>query len=186
MRRLVLTFVLCLATAQAMAAPRQYRLDTARSSVGFTYSLNGTDTAGRMPVATADMRLDLADIAASRVDVTLDPTGARAGIFLATQAMKGPKVLATDRYPEIRFRSGRITGTLQAARVTGDLTVRGVTRRVTLNAGLYRQRGTDPADTDHLTVLLTGQIDRRDYGAGGFAGVVGPMIALRILARIER
>ena len=181
-----LALALGLLAGAAIAAPETFRLDTARSSVGFTYRFMGGDTRGTMPVKSADMAIDLRDIAASRVNVTLDPTGARAGFIFATEAMKGPRVLDTAQHPEISFRSTRITGTLQQARVTGDLTVRGVTRAVTLMAGLYRPRGTDPADLDTLTVLLTGTIDRRDFGADGFTAYVGPMIALRIMARIEK
>jgi polyisoprenoid-binding protein YceI len=132
------------------------------------------------------MHIDLRDIRASEVEVTLDASGARAGFFLATQAMRGPLGLDTGRYPEIRFRSTRISGTLAAARIEGLLTVRGVTRPVTLRAGLYRTPETDPARLDRLTVLLTGEIDRHAFGASGFPDLVGPLIDLRIVARIER
>ena len=108
--------------------------------------------------------------------------------LIATQAAAAPEAyrLDTARHPLITFRSTRITGTLQTATVEGHLTLRGVTRPVTLTAGLYRQRGTEPRDLDHLTVLLTGQIDRHTFGASGFADLVGPLIDLRIVARIER
>ncbi|MFB9151156.1 YceI family protein [Roseovarius ramblicola] len=175
-----------LIAAQALAAPAPYRLDTDRSVVGFTYSLAGNAGRGTMPVASADMVLDLANPGQSRVTVTLDASGARAGFFLATQAMKGPQGLDTARHPSITFRSTAITGTLGKARVEGLLTVRGTTRKVTLDAGLYRQRGTDAADLTRLTVLLTGQVDRHDFGVTGFPGLVGPMIGLRIVARIAR
>lgn len=171
---------------QAAAAPEAYRLDTARSSVGFTYTLGPAETAGTMPVRSAEMWIDLANPSASRVTVTLDASRARAGVFFATEAMRGPQVLDTARHPSITFRSTRITGTLQAARVEGLVTLRGTTRPITLDAGLYRQRGTDVDDLDHLTVLLTGQIDRHDFGASGFAELVGPLIDLRIMARIGR
>lgn len=183
-RRIALA--LCLITAQASAAPEAYRLDVARSTVGFAYDFGQGDNRGTMPVKSADIRVDLRNPGASQVNVTLDARGARAGFIFATQAMKGPDVLDTARYPEITFRSTRVTGTLQAAKVEGQLTVRGATRPVTLTAGLYRQRGTDPDDLDHLTILLSGQIDRHAFGASGFAGMVGPVIALRIVARIER
>lgn len=175
-----------LLAGQSLAAPEIYHLDIARSSVEITYQLDQQERTGTMPVKAADMRLDLRNIAASQVNVTLDPTRARAGFFIATQAMQGPRVLDTERHPEITFRSNSITGTLQSARITGDVTVRGVTRPVTLDAGLYRQRGSDPANLDQLIVLLTGEIDRRDFGADGFAGYVGPMLGLRIVARIEK
>jgi len=175
-----------LIATQALAEPQPWRLDTERSSVRFTYEFSGGDNTGTMPVAAADMVLDLADPPASTVNVTLDAARARAGFFFATQAMRGPRVLDTARHPAITFRSTRITGTLRAARVEGRLTVRGTTRPVTLTATLYRQRDTDPETLDDLTVLLTGEIDRHDFGASGYPGFVGPRIGLRIVARIER
>lgn len=181
-----LALALCLIAGHAAAAPEAYRLDTARSSVGFTYRLGQAEAAGTMPVRSAEMWIDIANPPASRVTVTLDASAARAGLFFATEAMRGPQVLDTARHPLITFRSTRITGTLQAATVAGQLTVRGTTLPVTLTAGLYRQRGTEADDLDHLTVLLTGQIDRRDFGASGFSDLVGPLIDLRILARIDR
>lgn len=181
-----LALALLLLATQALAAPEAYRLDAARSVVGFGYTLAGNAGRGTMPVTSAEMVLDLADPGQSRVTVTLDAQGARAGFFLATQAMRGPQGLDTARHPVITFRSTAITGTLRAARVEGLLTVRGTTRPVTLRASLYRQRGTDPQASDHLTILLTGEIDRHEFGASGFPDLVGSHITLRIVARIER
>lgn len=168
------------------SAQQRYRLDTARSTVAFTYRIGDAANTGQMPVKSADMRLDLDNVPASRVDVVLDAAQARAGFFLATQALRDASVLDTVTHPEIRFRSTRITGDLSGATITGDLTVRGITRAVTLDAGLYRQRGTQPGDRDNLTVLLTGSVSRSAFGATGYAGLVGDMIGIRIVARITK
>jgi polyisoprenoid-binding protein YceI len=181
-----LTLALVLAATLGIAAPQAYRLETARSSVGFTYAIDGSTAQGTMPVKSADVALDLDNLPQSRVHVTLDAASARAGFIIATQAMKDAKVLNTRRFPEITFRSTTITGDLSGATVTGDLTVRGVTRPVTLTAGLYRQRGTDPRDRRNLLVLLTGEISRAAFGATGYAKMVDDTIGLRILARITR
>jgi polyisoprenoid-binding protein YceI len=184
--RQIFTLLLCLAATVSMAAPQAYRLDTERSIVGFSYEFEGNPNQGTMPLKSADIMLDLDNLPASRVRVTLDATGARAGFLFATQAMKDAKVLNTRAFPEITFRSTAITGDLTAAKVQGNLTVRGVTRPVTLSAGLYRQRGTAPDDRRNLAVLLTGQISRSAFGATGYAGMVGDTIGLRIVARITR
>lgn len=184
--RYMLAFILCLTAALSMAAPQAYRLDTARSIVGFSYDFEGNPNQGTMPVKSAEITLDLDNLPASRVRVTLDAAGARAGFFFATQAMKDAKVLNTRSFPEITFRSSTLTGDLSGATVQGDLTVRGVTRPITLDARLYRQRGTDPNDRRNLAVLLTGQISRSAFGATGYSAMVGDIIGLRIIARITR
>lgn len=182
----LLLFCLSVLAAPAMAGPDRFILDVARSEVGFTYDFQGAERVGAMPVISADMRIDLDNVPASSVTVTLDPGNARAGFIFATQVMKGSEVLDTANHPTIRFRSTGFHGDLRGATVTGDLTVRGVTRPVILQAGLFRQRGTDVGERDNLTVLLTGSINRKDYGAGGFPGYIGPMIDLRVMARITR
>ncbi len=174
------------AAVPAHAAPESYRLDTDLSTVVFGFTMNGTDMTGHMPVHAARMSLDLGNLPASRVDVTLDARAAKAGFFLATRAMRGPLVLDAARNPLIRFRSTAIAGGLRDATVTGELTLRGVTRPVTLRAAVYRQADTAPTDRDRLIVLLTGEIDRSAFGASGYAGMIGDRISLTVLAYIAK
>lgn len=183
--RILITLCLLLA-APAFATPEAYRLNAPNSVVGFTYQFQGNPTQGRMPVKSARMLLDLDNVPASQVDVTLDVRRAKAGFIFATQAMKGPDVLHTDAHPEIRFRSTKITGDLRGAQVSGDLTVRGITRPVILQAGLFRQGGTEVGDRSRLIVQLTGSISRSAFGASGFPGFVDDRIDLNIIARIEK
>lgn len=175
-----------LAAGRACAAPEDYALDAALSSVRFSYEFDGREVTGRMPVSTAQMSLDLDNLPASRIEVTLDASAARAGFFFATQAMRGPQLLDAAHHPLIRFRSTQIRGDMRGATVTGALTLRGITRPMTLSAVLGRQPGSAPTDRSRLVVLLTGTIDRREFGASGYIGLVGPEIALRILAYIAK
>lgn len=183
---LIAFLLLPLGMKPSAAAPEAYRLNASQSIVGFTYMFQGNPNKGRMPVKAAEMTLDLDNVPNSVVNVTLDARRARAGFIFATQTMKGPEVLHTARFPEIQFRSTSIQGDLRGARVTGDLTVRGVTRPVTLNAGLYRQSGTEAGDRSRLIVQLTGTISRAAFGADGFPGFVDDQIDLNIIARIEK
>lgn len=185
MRR-ALALVFCLLSTALHAGPESYRLDADRSSVNFVYTFDGTRKTGVMPVSSADLLLDLDNLPASRVLVTLNAKAAHAGFLFATEAMKSRKVLDTARFPEIHFRSTRIRGDLRGAKVTGELTLRGITRQVTLTARLFRQRGTEPQDRRNLLVELTGMVPRSAFGANGYANLVGDEIGLRIIARITR
>ncbi|MEO0369936.1 MAG: YceI family protein [Pseudomonadota bacterium] len=170
----------------AAAAPDTYRLDLAQSVVGFTYQFQGSPRQGQMPVKDAVMQLDLDNIAGSQVNVTLNAAQAQAGALFMTSTMKGSKILNTADHPTIKFTSTRIEGSLRGAQITGDLTIRGVTRPVTLTAGLYRQQGTTRTDRSRLIVQLLGSISRSAFGANGFPGFVADQIDLNIIAYIER
>ncbi|NIZ59664.1 hypothetical protein DL239_01605 [Sedimentitalea sp. CY04] len=179
----------CVLPSTALGAPIRYQLDPDHSQVGFRFKLNGTTQSGSMPVERADITVDPQNLSASRVDVTVTAARARTGLIFITQAMTSPEVLDTAQFPTIRFVSRRIalgaSGRISnGARITGDLTLRGITRPITLQAALYRQRGTAPDDLRQLDVVLSGGLNRNHFGASGFPNLVADTVALDIRARI--
>ncbi len=184
-RRQTLLGLAALAAPTALwAAPARYLLDRDTSTVGFSYTLNGGATNGRMPVRSADILLDIDRPSNSKVSAEVDVRNADAGVFFATEAMLSDSVLDAQRFPTISFRSQSITGTIHKAVVEGSLTIRDVTETVRFDAQLFRQRDTEEGDRRKLSILMSGKIDRRRYGANGFPNLVGPTIGLDILTRI--
>jgi len=183
--KLILT-MLCLVTLAKplAAAPVPYAIEAAKSSVGFETDFGPDRISGTMPVTRADLVLDFANAARSTMAVTLDIADASASFPFASQALKGPKVLDAASFPEITFASTAVRAKGDGAEVDGDLTIRGITRPVTLAAQIYRQDGFVEGDYSHLSVLLTGSVNRSDFGATGWADMVGDQVRLRILARI--
>ena len=180
----LLTCLLVLAAPLA-ADPVRYDLVPSESRVGFIWSFGPDRIRGEMPVSAADVVIDFDRVAASRVGVDIDVSRAEAGFPFADQAMKGPKVLWSDRFPTIAFRSTRVTAHGGArATVEGDLTIRGVTRTVALDATVYRSEGSLPEDLDHLTILLKTRVSRAAFGADGWSDMVGDTVDLEILAAI--
>ena len=186
--RHTLTTLALLATAAgpALAKPVSYQMDTTGSTVAFETDFGANPISGSMPVDTADLILDFDAVATSRIDVTLSAKGARASFPFAAEAMKGASVLDTTRHPQIHFRSTRITAQGDGATVKGNVTIRGVTRPLTLDATIFRQTGAAKGDRSRLTVRLTGAIRRSAFGAVGFADLVGDEVRLDIRARIHQ
>ncbi|WP_342586109.1 YceI family protein [Leisingera sp. ANG-M7] len=173
------------------AAPLAYQLVPEATDVRFTFMLSGQPQHGRIPVSKARIRIDPKSLARSQADITLDARRARTGLVFATEALKSPGVLNTARHPQIRFRStrvrlgpdGRISG---GAAIEGELTLRGTTRPLTLQAALYRRPGSAPDDLSELDVQLSGQLSRAAFGATGYADLVADRVRLAIEARIRR
>jgi len=185
MLRLTLALMLMLAPP-AVAAPRSYVLEPEDSSVGFETDFGPDRITGTFTVTRADLTVDFDNVANTRVAVTLDTRRATASFPFAAQAMKGPKVLDAETWPEITFLSSAVRRAGDGAEVDGALTIRGVTRPVTLQASLYRQRGTAEGDLSQLTIRLTGAVNRIDYGATGWSDMVGEQVRIDILARIRQ
>jgi polyisoprenoid-binding protein YceI len=185
--KILLAAALALAalSSAALAAPRTYVLEPARSEVTFAWDFGADEIKGRMPVATANLSIDFDNLAASQVDVAVDVSGAEAGFPFATQAMQGPKVLDAVNFPLISFISTGVRGTGDGkADITGNITVRGVTRPMSFAAEIYRQRGSAENDMSHLVIVLTGALNRSEFGATGWSDLAGDQVRLHITAAI--
>ncbi|MEM1236631.1 MAG: YceI family protein [Pseudomonadota bacterium] len=178
--------LLCLWALPAAAQPVPYDLDRENSLVAFRFDLAGDTVKGNMPVASANILLDTENLPATSGTVTLSPGDAVTEIGFATDAMLGANVLNTEQFPEIKFQTTAVRGTFSKGEVDGLLTVRGVTRPVTMDAQVFRQRGTDSGDLSRLSILFTGTINRDDFGASGFPQFVGPEIEIEVLTRLTR
>ncbi|WP_170769513.1 YceI family protein [Ruegeria lacuscaerulensis] len=191
-RRTVLASLIALTLASsALAAPRTYQLVPEETSVDFTFDLSGISQSGTMPIESADIQIDLNDLLNSRVDVILNVAKARTKLPFARKPMLSESVLAAKEYPTIHFVStsvqlgegGRISN---GAIINGDLTVRGVTMPIELKADLFRAPGSAADSLDDLSIRLTGELNRHDFGASGFADLVQDTVGLDIRAEIQR
>lgn len=174
------------ATATLQAAPAAYVLDADRSSVEFTWFYGNNPVNGQIAVADADITIDFEAFARSDVTVSLDATSARAGFLFATQTLRGPLMFDGDNFPRISFASSGFRNTGDTVEMDGAVTIRGVTQPLVMQATLYRQPGTEPADRDHMAIELVGAVDRHAFGMSGFPNDVGAEVQFRILAYIDR
>ena len=186
MRRLAVLFLATLLPIQAVcAATTAYHLDATDSTVAFETDFGPDLITGSIPLEKADLRLDFDNLANCTVEVALDVTGAKASFPFAAQALKGPKVLDAKDFPRMTFESTSVKRAGEAADITGNITIRGVTKTVTLRAQIFRPQGSAATELDHLTVKLSGQVNRSDFGATGWSDMVGDQVRIIITARID-
>ena len=99
----------------------------------------------------------------SSVEAEIDASTIATGDAQRDAHLRSADFLDVENYPTITFRSTRIHGTRERFRVVGDLTIRGVTREVVLDAEL-QGRGTNPFGKEVAGFTATGQINRKDFG----------------------
>lgn len=174
-----------LISGTATAAPVAYLLDRDASTVAFEAEFGPDLITGTIPLTSADLTLDFDSVANCTVAVELDVSGAQASFPFAAQALKGPKVLDARTYPRMLFQSTSVRAAGDGATVAGNLTIRGITRPVTLHAEIYRQQGTVAGDRTRLTVRLSGKVNRSDFGATGWSDMVKDEVRIVITARID-
>jgi polyisoprenoid-binding protein YceI len=81
--------------------------------------------------------------------------------------LRSPDFFDVERFPEITFRSTAVhlTGDDKRFVVVGELTMKDVTKAVTLN-GVFRGSGLHPDDGERIALELRGELDRTDFGLG--------------------
>ena len=166
------------------AAPITYALDPERSTISFTYMFGADPITGSFPDFSADIAIDFDNPPASQVSATIATETARGGFPFASQALRSARMLDADAFPNIHFISTGVTGQGNTAILDGELTLRGVTRQVTLTAQLFRDPDSPVDERRDLSIVITGSFDRHAFGVSGWRDEVGATLDIEIRARI--
>jgi polyisoprenoid-binding protein YceI len=118
---------------------------------------------GRFARWTGTIDLDQGDLTRSSVDVKIDAASIDTQVADRDAHLRSPDFLDVAKYPELSFRSRRIEKAGDGYRVTGDLTLHGVTREVTLEAE-FAGTAKDPWGNERTAFAAKTSLDRRDYG----------------------
>lgn len=164
------------------AEAEPYVLDESHAAVTFSVDhLGFSAVIGRFRHFDAQIDFDPEAVEQTRVRFVVDVASIDTNWDRRDEDLLGPNFFAVTRWPSIIFESTRVTPTgTDAAEVTGLLTIRDVTREVTLQAELNRL-GTSPLTGKPVAgFTVTGTIDRRDFGMGYAAPDIGAEVPVRI------
>ena len=176
-------------TATALATST-WDIDPAHSSVEFSVKHMMVSTVkGRFRNVDGTLRIDEADPTRSSVEATVDVASIDTGVAQRDDHLRSDDFFNAARYPKISFRGTGIEKRGEDWKLTGDLTIREVSRPVVLDVE-FDGRGVDAFGKDRAGFTAETKINRKDFGvnwnglieAGGV--VVGDTvkIALNIAA----
>lgn len=153
------------AATTAAGTTTGWTLDTAHTHVGFAVRhMMITTVKGRFADVAGELELDERDITRSSVRATLAAASIETGIEQRDAHLRSGDFLDAEQHPVILFESRRVEQAGEGRlRVVGDLTIRGVTREVVLDAEL-EGRGTDPWGGERMGLTASTRIDRTDFG----------------------
>jgi polyisoprenoid-binding protein YceI len=159
-----MTAIAELLTATPTSGRTAWKLDPAHTLVEFSAKhLMITTVKGRITDVEGTIYTDGKDLTNSSVDVTLKAASLDTRTDQRDQHLRSADFLDVEKYPEIKFRSTRIEGDTESFKVTGDLTIRDVTKPMTLDA-TFEGRTRDPWGGERIGFSASGKIDRRDFG----------------------
>ena len=146
-------------------ANENWQVDGAHSAVGFTVRhMVISKVRGKFTRWNAKLALDTADLARSSVEVEIDAASIETGVGDRDAHLRSPDFFDVEKYPTLVYRSRRVElASEDRLRVTGDLTIRGVTREVALDVE-YGGQGKDPWGNQRAGFTATTSVNRKDFG----------------------
>ncbi len=158
------TMTAAVQTAPAAGAKTTWKLDPSHTAVEFSAKhLMITTVKGRITDVEGTILIDEKNPRNSVVEATLKATSLDTRTDQRDQHLRSADFLDVEKYPEIKFRSTRIEGSKQEFKLIGDLTIRDVTREITLDVQ-FEGETKDPWGGERAGFSATGKIDRRDFG----------------------
>ncbi len=143
----------------------QWDFEPGHSSVAFAVRhLMVTIVRGHYKNIKGTLEFDTADPAHSSVEVSMDAASFSSGEKERDDHLRNPDFLDVEKHPTINFKSVHIEETgYNNYKVTGELTIRGTTRPVTLDAQYFGPVDT-PFGNTRIGFLATTRINRHDFG----------------------
>lgn len=151
-------------TAPAAGTKTTWKLDPAHTLVEFSAKhLMITTVKGRITDIEGTIHSDEQDPQNSSVEAVLKAASLDTRTDQRDQHLRSADFLDVEKFPEIKFRSTRIQGDKKSFKLTGDLTIRDITRPITLDVE-FEGRNRDPWGGERVGFSAKGKIDRREFG----------------------
>ncbi len=181
MKKLITLAIAATLSTAAFAAPETYTIEGTHTFPRFEYSHFGYSTQlSRFDKTTGTITLDKAAKTGS-VDVTIDATSVNTGYPLFNQHIQGEDFFDTARYPTITYKSTKVNfDGDKPATIEGNLTVKGVTKPVTLTVTSFHCMPHPMLKKDACGANATATIKRSEFNAGKYAPYVGDEVKLTI------
>jgi polyisoprenoid-binding protein YceI len=160
----VLAAAVVLPAAQPARAADAYKIDKGHSEVSFQVRHLVTNVRGRFNDFEGNVALDPANLEKSSVDFQIKAASIDTGVADRDKHLRTAEFFDVEKYPEITFKSKSIKSTgKNTYDVTGDFTMHGVTKQVTLPV-TFLGTAKDPWGGARAGFETGTTLDRKDYG----------------------
>lgn len=143
----------------------QWNFDPAHSNAEFSVRhMMVTNVRGTFDKVSGTLDFDPANPAAARVEATIEAASISTGAEDRDNHLRSADFFDVEKFPTITFKSTSVEPTGdESARITGELTMRGVTRTITIDAE-YLGQGPSPFGDVRAGFEGTVKINREDFG----------------------
>jgi polyisoprenoid-binding protein YceI len=184
---LILTATLALAISAAAQATT-WQIDPNHTAAQFSVRHLGISTVrGAFTKASGTVIYDPSDPGKTVIDVTIDANSVDTRVQMRDNDLRSPNFFDVAKYPTLTFKSTHAEAAGSGRlKVTGDLTIHGVTKQVVLDIDGPSEPMKDPRDKWHMGASAGTKINRKDFGVNGNPTAVGDDITITIDVELVR
>ena len=181
-KTLSLGLAVAIASSVTLAAPVDYKIDPTHTATVFSWNHFGFSTpSANFTDIQGVIKVDNAKPANSSVEVTIPLSSVNTNVPALDKEFQEEAWFNAAKYPNITFKSTKVeTKDKKHFKITGDLTVKGVTKPVVLDAVLNKQGEHPMAKVPAIGFNATTSFNRSDFGIGSYVPMVGDKITVNI------
>lgn len=193
MKRIILSGIIIFSSSILFAQSGKWSYDASHAKVGFSVSHFGiSETEGKFTKFSGEVLSDKADFSDAKIDISIDVNSINTEDDKRDAHLKSPDFFDAAKYPSINFKSKSLKKVgKNIYKMTGDFTMHGVTKEVTLDV-VYKGTVVDPYKNTKAGFHVIGTVDRTLFGltwngvlaAGGV--LVGNNVKLDINIELQK
>ena len=181
-RKFLFCTTVVLLVSSAFAQVETWNIDPAHSSAQFAVRHMGISTVrGEFRKVGGSVSYDAANPAKTTIEATIDATTVDTRVDMRDKDLRSPNFLDVEKYPTITFKSKRTESAgAGKLKITGDLTLHGVTKEVVLDVDGPTAPVKDPKGNSHMGASASTKINRREFGVNGAPTMAGDELTITI------
>ncbi|WP_288491686.1 YceI family protein [uncultured Acinetobacter sp.] len=182
LQSLSLGLAVAISSTLALAAPVDYKIDPTHTATVFSWNHFGFSTpSANFSDIQGVIKVDNAKPANSSVDVTIPVSSVNTNVPALDKEFQQEGWFNAAKYPNITFKSTKVeTKDKKHFKITGNLTVKGITKPVVLDAVLNKQGEHPMAKVPAIGFNATTSFNRSEFGIGNYVPNVGDKITVNI------
>lgn len=182
LKALTLGLTLASVATFSIAKPVAYKIDPTHTATVFSWNHFGFSTpSANFSDIQGTINVDNAKPANSSVNVTIPLSSLNTNVKVLDEHLLKAEFFDAEKYPNITFKSTKVQALAQNKyKITGDLTIKNVTKPVVLDAVLNKQAVHPMSKAQTIGFNATTSFDRSAFGVGAYVPNVGDKITVNI------
>ncbi len=177
-----LMFAIAMLSTAATQAADTYKFDPVHTQIVFYANhLGFSNSSGRLHVSDGSFQFDEKDWSKAHVQATIQLSSLDMGDATWTEHLLGARFLEADKFPTMTFKSTKVdVASPGQLKVTGDLTLHGVTKSVVLDTKVNKTGPHPMSKRPAAGFTATTRIKRSDFGVAQMIPMIGDELDIRI------